>query len=421
MPAFRFWFIPSLILSLVVPPVGAAELTLATALHRAETENPRLTAQSFRERAAEALIEQAGVRPTPSLDLSAENFLGTGSTQGVRRLETTAQLSQTIERAGKRDKRLALAGRDRDTAATEFAVLRADVLAAAALAYVETLAAQQRLALAEEPLTLARTILASAEARVQAGAASPADPARARAAVAAAQADLARHQAALTAARTALAATWGGRPTDIDTLPGHLRLPDSLPGEEVFLARLSQHPRLAWQQAVIASHQAALTLEQAHTSPDITASGGLRFLREGSDAAFVAGLSVPLPTRHRNQGNLRAARETLTSAEHTARALASELRAAVTAAWQETQAAHLAAITLRRDALPPTEEAHALTRRAYEAGQVPLLDVLDAQRALLALRRDILEAETAATLALVRLEALTQPTFPLTTSLCSTP
>ncbi|ATC64858.1 hypothetical protein CMV30_13270 [Nibricoccus aquaticus] len=401
------------------PPGVGAPLTLAGVLTRVAENNPSLIAQRYGERAAEALIEQAGLRPNPTLDVSAENFLGTGNVQGGRSLETTVQASQTFERGGKRDRRVALASREREMAAKEFVVRRAEVLAAAAVAYVETLAAQERLALVEEPLALARETLAVVEARVKEGAASPAESARARAALASAQGESARAQAALFAARAALAATWGGRAGEIGALPGKISVPKTLPGEEVFLAQIGRHPRFELQRAVIEGRRASLELEKAQAAQDVTVGGGVRFLREGTDAAFVAGVSVPLPVRNKNQGNIRAARETLAGAEQSLRAVEAELRASVTAAWQELAGAHTTAQTLRRDALPATEEAHAVVRRAYEEGQLPLIDVLDAQRALVSVRREILDAESAYASALARVEGLTNPAFSLTTALIS--
>jgi cobalt-zinc-cadmium efflux system outer membrane protein len=396
-------------------------LTLAQTLALAAERHPALAAQAYQERAAAGLIEQAGVRPNPTLEASLENVLGTGHLQGVRSLEATVQASQTFERGGKREKRVALATRERDTATKEFAVRRAEILAATATAYVNTLAARQRLALASEPVRLARETLALIDSRVRAGAASVIDSARARAAVISAEGEFARTEAALVSARAALAATWGGNLAEVGGLTGTLRVPDALPSEAEFRARLATHPRLEQQAAVIASRRANLDLEQAQAKQDVTASGGVRFLRDGTDAAFVAGVSVPLPTRNKNQGNIRAARETLAGAEHTVRAITTELQAAFTAAWQDLAAAHAVAQKLRREALPATEEAHAAVRRAYEAGQLPLIDVLDAQRALVALRREILDAESAYAAALARAESLTAPTFPATTALLSSP
>ncbi len=392
-------------------------LTLPQSLALAASRHPALAARAFDERAAEGQIEQAGVRPAPTLEFGVENVLGTGRIQGVRGLEATVQASQTWERGGKREKRLTLATRGRDTAAREFAVHRAEILAATAQAFVATLAAQHRLALTAEPLQLAREIVAAVEGRVQAGAASSVESARARAALAAAQADVARNEAALAAARAALAASWGDHAAPPAPAAGRIRLPDAAPAEAAFRARLPDHPRLALQAAVIAGRRATLELEQAQSVADVTASGGARFLRDGSDAGLVASVSVPLPNRRQNQGNIRSAREALAGAEHQTRAIESALHAAFTAAWLDLSAAHAAAVRLRRDALPPTVDAFQATRRAYEAGGVSLLDVLDAQRALTALQRDITEAELSYASALVRAEGLVDPTFPATTAL----
>lgn len=415
---------PSLGLVLLLSVVGASAqeaapppLSLGDALKRAAAQNPTLAAQGYAERAAEALIEQAGLRPNPTLDVGLENVLGTGRTQGVRSLETTVQASQTFERGGKRENRVALAGREREVAAKEFAVRRAEILTDSAHAYIAVLAAQQRLALAAEPLKLARETVTAVEVRVNAGVASPAETARARAALAAAQADYARAEASLLTARAVLAATWGGVPAEVSGVAGTLQIPDALPSEAAFLTKLATHPRLDLQQALIAGRRAVLQLQQAQATQDVTASGGLRFLRDGTDAAFVAGFSVPIPYRNKNQGNIRAARENLAGAEQSVRAVEVELRVAFTAAWQDLTAAHLAAQNLRRVALPATEEAYAAVRRAYEQGQLPLIDVLDAQRALVALRRELLDAEAAYAAALARAEALTDVSFPALSAL----
>jgi cobalt-zinc-cadmium efflux system outer membrane protein len=223
------------------------------------------------------------------------------------------------------------------------------------------------------------------------------------------------------AARARLAATWGGAANEVPAVHGTLQLPDTLPSERALLDKLAGHPRIAHQQAIIAARRAALDLERAQAAQDITIGGGVRFLREGSDAALVAGVSVPLPVRNRNQGSIRAAREILAGAEQTVRAVEAGLRTEFVAAWQEAGAAHAAAQHLRRDALPATEEAHAVVRRAYDEGQLPFIDVLDAQRELVALRRELLELEVKFAAAHARAEALADPQLPATSTLFSLP
>lgn len=386
-------------------------LSLPEALQRSSSKNPSLLANTAQVRAAEARIEQAGLRPNPTLDFSIENIAGTGTVQGVQRLEATVQATQVLERGRKRDRRLALAGREHEAVEKAAAVRRSEVLASTANAYVNVLAAQQRLELSTEPLRLARETLEAVELRVKSGVASPADISRARAGLAAAEADIARTEASLGHARLMLARLWGSQPAEIPALQGGLHVPQTLPQREQAQARLSTHPRLVHQQALIAGQRAALALEQAQAVQDISVGGGLRLLREGSDAALVAGVSIPLPVRNRNQGNIRAARELLAGAELAAREIEAELNAEFTSAWQDLQAAQAAASNLREHALPPTEEALRLVRSAYEQGLVPLLDVFDAQRAVLSLRTELLNAQADYALALARIDALTDPDF----------
>ncbi|MFO1447771.1 MAG: TolC family protein [Opitutaceae bacterium] len=399
------------------PELSPSPLTLAAALQRAAEQHPRLAERRSDERAMEARRDQAGLRPNATVDVALENVMGTGALQGVRSLETTVQAQQTLERGGKREKRVAVASREHETAVWETAASRAEVLAATAAAYVAVVAAQQRLLLAAEPVALARETLETVTARVQAGAGSLSEAARARAAMASAQAELARCRAQLQVARAALANQWGGSPDEVGSLPGRVRMPEALPERQLLLTAIDRHARLELQRSIIAGRRASLELEQAQAVPDLTVGGGIRFLREGSDAAFVAGVSMPLMRRNQNQGMIRAARETVTGAEWALRAAETTLRAEFSAAWQELQAAADASRLLRRDALPATDEALTIVRRAYQDGQLPLIDVLDAQREQVLLRRELLELESEFALALARIDGLTSSTFPLTTAL----
>lgn len=409
----------SLLFLLTASCLSAQELSLAEALRRADAQNPSLLAHGYAGRAAEALIDQAAVRPNPVLGLELENFAGTGALRGADAVESTVQVSQAFERGGKREKRVTVARRERDVADREFAVRRAEVFAATATAYVDVIAAQERLALSTHALTLAQETADAVALRVKSAVGSASESSRARATLALARADHTRAESALAQARAALAASWGGGAADVPTLARTLSAPAELPAQDALLAKLAAHPRFDLQQAAISSRRASLQLARSQTAQDVTVAGGVRFLRENSDAGFVAGVSVPIPFRGQNQGAIRAARETLAGSEQAALALDAELRAAFTAAWQDLATARTVARDLRAEALPATEEALASVRRAYAQGELPLLDVLEAQRAHAALRREILDADIAAASALVRLDALTDSTFPLTTALLS--
>lgn len=396
-----------------------SSFSLVEALRRAEAGNPALHAQAYATRSTDALIAQAGARPNPALSIALENFAGSGAFRGFDGIETTVQLGQVFERGGKRAKRVAVARSGREIASQEFAVRRAELLAAAAAAYVDVLTANSRTEQTARSLALARETAGVISTHVQAASTSSVESARARAALATARAEHTRAESTRAQTYASLAATWGGPPDDLPRVPGLPQVPGALPDREALLAQLSSHPRNELHQATIDARRAELQLARSTSAQDVTVAGGLRSLRASGDAAFVAGVSVPIAFRNQNEGAIRSARETLAGAEQSTRALDAELRAAFSAAWEALLLAHTVARDLRADALPAMEEALVIVRRAHTQGEASLLDVLDAHRALNWLNRDVLEAEAAFAAALVRLDSLTDPTFPLTSAFLS--
>ena len=109
------------------------------------------------------------------------------------------------------------------------------------------------------------------------------------------------------------------------------------------------------------------------------------------------------------------------AAEQSLRAAEVEQRAALIAAHAELSAAHALATALRREALPAAEEACVSVQSAYDKGALAFIDVLDARRGLIALRRELLDAELAYASALVRAETLAGISFAETKALFNRP
>lgn len=396
-------------------------LSLDDALGFVATRHPELLARRHREEAAAARIEQAGLRPDPELEFTLENALGTGAFRGVRGIEATVLASQTLERGGKRERRTDLATRLREVEFAASEVLLAELSANAVSAYVGVVLAKERSALAGENLALAREMLTAVERLHGDGTASAAEIARARVAVATAEVDVRRAEADSLRARTALAAAWGGRAEDVAAVAGSLRSPTAVPTEAELQPGLATHPSLAWHEARIAREEASVALVHTASTADLTAAAGVRYVREGSDAGFVAGLSVPLPNRTRTRSEVRAAQAVLDGAEQDLRAAETALQADLARACQDLAAARLTLDLLREQALPAAEQARAEVRRAHAEGFLPLIDVLETQRTLLALRRDLLDAQCAFATALAAAESLADRTYPRTRALLSLP
>jgi cobalt-zinc-cadmium efflux system outer membrane protein len=403
-------------------PVGPAPaLSLDDLLARVAGRHPELLARRHLEEASEARVAQADVRPDPELEFTVENALGTGAFRGVRGVEATLVASQTLERGGKRERRTDLASRHRDVEIAASEVLLNELSAHAVSAYVDVVLAKEHSALAEENLALAREMLVAIERLHAGGSSSAAEIARARVAVATAEIDVHRAESRTQRARTALAAAWGGHAGEVTSVAGSLRSPPDVPTEAELQPRLAAHPRLAWHEALIAREEAALALVEAATAADLTASAGVRYAREGSDAGLVAGVSLPLPNRTRTRSEVRAAKAGLAAAEQDLRAAETSLRAGLARACQDLAGARLTLDLLDAQALPAAEQAQMEVRRAHAEGFLPLIDVLETQRTLLALRRDQLEAQSAFATALAAAESLADRTYPRTRALLSLP
>lgn len=407
------------------PPASlpSADLTLTQVLARVAEANPTLRAQAIAREAADGEVEQATKAPNPTLSLAMEDFGGTGRARGSSVMELTVQASQLIERGGKPATRLNFAERERDVAQAALALRRTEILTTSAGAYAKAFAERTRLALSEEQLKLAQETLVSANRRLQAATASPSEVARARASLAAAQAEFRRAQSSAALALSALAATWGGTAAEVAGFKGALRLPEAPPALARFEAAfvVVGSPRTALVSAVLAGQRAALDVEVARGVADVTVGAGVRRLNEGPATAFTFGASIPLAFRDDNSGNIRAARATVRAAEQSLRAAEAEQRLALAAAHAELSAAHAQATALRREALPAAEEAAVSVQSAYDKGLLPLIDVLDARRALIALRRDLLDAELTYVTALLQAESLTGVSFSETKALFDHP
>jgi len=386
-------------------PEGA--IALHDALAAALLRNPDLAAFSWEIRVREARALQAGLLPNPELALEVENIGGSGDFNGADQAETTIALGQLIELGGKRMKRRRVAELDAALAGWDYEVRRIDVFADVARAFVELLAAQERLRLTDELLGLADKSLDSVTLQVQAGAASPVERTRAEVTRATQALERRSAEAELAASRARLAATWGGRKSLYDEAVGDLFAVAAPPTREEITQRLDANPELARWVQEIELREAIVELEDAQRIPDPVAGVGVRRFEESNDTALVFGVSMPLQIFDRNQGARLAARRDLSKARHQRMALEVSVQTAVEIVIQDLAASYHEVVTLREQVLPKAERAYRDVRHGYLRGLFRYLDVLDAQRSLFELRSRELDALETYHSAVAEVERLT--------------
>lgn len=390
----------------------AEPLTLREALTRAAAHDPAQSAIAARIQAAEASLRQAGVRPNPSLGVDLENFAGSGDHSLLDRSETTIFYQQTWERGGKREARSGVAQAELGLARARANVRALDFLAEAQAAWVEALAAQAAIGIADGHLAAAERLEREVARRVS----SARDPlfAGERARTAVAQARVARDQAVESArqARAALAAFWGGAP-DFELDPLQLEQAELAPP-----GPLTETPDFA---ALIAERDAAanrIRLEQSRAVQDPTWRAGVRHFGEGNDLAVIVGGSIPLGRYDTNRGNIERAQAERTAAEADIDA-ARVIREREVARLTARRAAMLA--ELRRidaEVLPGAGRAVTMVRDGFNrgGGAFTYLEVADAQRAVIETKARRIEILKNVHLDGVRLDRLSGRHAPLIAS-----
>lgn len=366
-------------------------LTLYAAWARVLAASPDMAVLAEEREAVAGEAEQAGRSLNPELSAELENVFGTGSLQGVKGADLTVQLSQTFLRREKREARRRHAESVLPVAEAELAVKLADLRQRTSSAFTAVLIAQESLKLRREAVDLASRTVATLLRQREAGQASGIDLARAKVGHASAQVALESATTVVDLARRALVAQWGGGQADFPSVVGRLEV-DALPDLAMLEAMIENASELQVIAAEARRRETAVDFEKSVGTRDVTVGGGLRFLREGTDAAFVVGVSVPLLTNDRNQGAVRAAKARLRQSPLQAASVRLSLRAELASYYAVHAAARREAILIAGEVLPAAEELVQQNEAALSEGRASFLQVLEAQQMLLENRERRLDA-----------------------------
>jgi cobalt-zinc-cadmium efflux system outer membrane protein len=367
-------------------------ITLRQALALVLMYNPELRAFSWEVRASEARQLQAGLLPNPTIKVEAEEVGGTGGRSGFNGAETAIQFGQLIELAGKPSKRKRVASLESELAGWDYEAKRLNVFTEAAHAFVEILAAQERLKLAEELVQLSEQIFNTVTQRVDAGKDSPVEKTKAQVALASARIGQKQAHRRLVSARKRLAVTWGSISPVFEGVSGQLDATLPIPSETELNLLLIQNPDLARWAVEMERRRSALELEKANAIADPTIFGGMQRFNETDDSAVVFGLSIPVPAFNRNQGRILEARYNLAKARMQQRATEADLYATLADVYQALSSAFIEVTDLKNEVLPGAQSAFDATRRGYREGKFDYLMVLDAQRTLFEAKARYIEA-----------------------------
>jgi cobalt-zinc-cadmium efflux system outer membrane protein len=386
---------------------GAAQtITLAEAVEMARRNSPKLRGAAAGVRRSTAAIQTASAYTNPSIEIyEGRQYARAIPTPGVPGLLQHYAAYQTIESPKERRARKAVAESAAASSRYGSQMVALSVLAEVKNAFYNVLRRREEVSHTGENLQLVQDLRQRVAVEVNVGekgrlelTRAEAEVARARFAVRGAQLEFAN---AITVLRTAMAA-----PVDVNLNPeGSLEARVTLPPlpelrEKVY----ASHPALAQTRSDISTAEASVKEERALRIPKPIAF--TEFENQPDLRYWRAGVTVPLPLWDRRRGQIEESKAAVQQATATQDQRRLELTSALERAYEQYQLADQQATSLESGELRAAESAVQGAQAAYRFGERGIVEVLDAQRVLQAVRGDLVDAQYARQAALVDLEEL---------------
>lgn len=384
---------------------GDQAIDLCMSITEAFGTSPDLKARQSGIEAGDGRLQQASLRPNPALDTSIEDFAGTGAAKGFDGAEITATWNQPIELGDKRSRREGLARSENALSKVEYAETRADVILAVKERFIELLAAEESLMLAERRRSIADELVTTARRRVSSGGGTAGEGVKAKLSLSGSEIALEQARRAVEVAKRRLA-TRIGRPHSALRARGGLDQPVTLPSWDDLERAVAGS--LGVQKAELENERrrATVLLEEAKASSDITVSAGLRHARESGATGVIVGLSVPLPIFDRNQGAILEAQKVAAAGDFDLKGETVRTASDLRDAYEDMAAAIETARKLKAELLPAAKEGLETANKAYRLGRLSYLEVIDAQRTYFDTHEEFIKSLTTFHTARARAERL---------------
>lgn len=204
-----------------------------------------------------------------------------------------------------------------------------------------------------------------------------------------------------------LAAAAGGAELPDGPLVGDLEaMLVERPWEPLFAELSQMSPEMSLAGSELERAKWSLQLACAQVIPDVTVQAGAGYDGFSDDTFGVFGVSVPLPIRNRNQGNIRSARANVSAASAAIERTALDLQGRLAKAAGRYEVARTRYTRLQQSVIPNAEETFELSRQAFAAGELDYLQLLTAQRTLFNTQLAVLDAVGTASQTAAEIDAM---------------
>lgn len=366
------------------PPAAPPALTYQAAFERASARNLGLEAARRQRAIREAQVRAAGQLQNPDVSLEVSRDVP----------HEVLTFNVPIEVGGKRARRIDLARTEAKQADLDVRVELRTLRRNLRQAFYGLLAADERVRLSEEIVSLAERVRQVAQARFEEGATPRLDVLEADLGLARARAELDLARSTRASAQADLNAVLDQPAGEAIAVTGDLAAAGGVPDLAKATAdALASNPDLLAAEQEAAVEERRVSLLRAERIPTPTFSVGGVFDAPGEfQAGLAGGISFGIPLFNRNQGEIAASKATLFQLHARRDAIRRTVENGTFGAAARIDAQRRQLATYRTAIIPAATELATLAEESYRMGRNPVLALLDAQRSLRDVRREYLQA-----------------------------
>ena len=368
-----------------------AEVTVDELVVRALADSPDLRAARAEIDAAVGRLQQAGLRPNPMLELGGQKALSPDN-------NVTIGLTVPLDLNGRKEGRVGVAEREVQMKRAQVRDRERRLAADVRMKAGELLATRRGLAVTDDLLSVNRDALRLVQNRVRQGATPALEENLMLVEVNRLDATRQMLASRVEIASLQLKALAGMAPDAVLVLRGDLASAMSPPpADEAAHQALTSRPDLDAARADVAMGAAKIRKERAEGRWDASVNVGYQRQDFGFDLNgvtntgatrpiqdvfhyFGAGVSIVLPVRNRNQGNIAAAAAEAQAAERRLQFAELTVRQEVAAALAQYEAARRSLEIYERGVRDVATRNLSVVRQTYTLGRGSLLDVIAEQR-----------------------------------------
>ncbi len=373
------------------PGESPQQIDIAAALELAYKHNPKLQAMALEYYRLDKIKEQEGKSSNPNFESKFENFLGSNEFSGYQNMEASASINQEIDLGGKIHKKQKIAEAHKNISDMEYQKEKRQLRYTVLGHYIRILALQERVKLLEQAYGVQQHILKESEKRFEAGMVSKSEVLRGQIELSLIHSQIDETKFELSKKNNELGSLWGSNTESFTLAKGNLI--QNLPQFPENLAADSKYNNMDLQKLLAEEklYETKMEFAKAQTIPNLEIEiGGKRDFGSESNALELS-LSLPLPVWNQYSKSVDAVQLKIKQIQREKIATRLSIETHINSLYKAVSYHKESIHHLSEEIIPNAIVSDSTAQEAYMAGKVSQMDLLDNQRIILHVKKELIE------------------------------